>query len=219
MLEKGLGWCGVIWVREKELRLDIHLFLRSPIREPHLCPCDVRSEKKIQFFLLSFKLPTVTTWNTPSWFCRIRLGTDLWVLQFCNQLFCCCGDVWLWRETRYSVQATGTLANKRSPSHTLESEPRPAGTDPYGNYVISWPLLFQNTYNSGSFLPDLKSPEGKLEHGPFPPWVKMFKATLRENQRWPVTNPSLSLDQILLIAGMLLCRPQATSSIITGKKI
>lgn len=58
-----------------------------------------------------------------------------------------------------SRQCTVDRDSSQQMSHTLESKPLPVGTDTYGNYVISWLLLFQNMYNSGSFLPDLKSPE------------------------------------------------------------
>lgn len=69
------------------------------------------------------------------------------------------------------------------------------------NYVVSWPLLFQNTYNSGSFLPDLKGPEGKLEHTPLLPGWKSLKPCyekISNNQHQCVSSPG----QTLLITGM-----------------
>lgn len=74
VLEKGLGWCGVIWVREKELRLDIHLFLCSPIRATFFL--SMRCEEEGKKILLYITFPPVTIGNLPSWFCGIRLGSD-----------------------------------------------------------------------------------------------------------------------------------------------
>lgn len=154
---------GVIWVREKELRLDIHLFFCTPIREPHLFPCDVKSENFFPFILHTsigdnLKHPV----STVTYDLGVLKKTDA-VLQ---STFSHCGNVWLSRETPKRTDDKDSSSWK-SNSHTLEIKPLPAGTDPYENYVTSWPLLSQNIYNSGTFLSDLKRLEGKIGARPF----------------------------------------------------
>lgn len=105
---------GVIWVREKELRLDIHLFFCTPIREPHLFPCDVKSENFFPFILhtsigdnLKHPVSTVT----------YDLGVLKKLMQFCNQLLVAV-EMSDYQEKLLRGQMTRTLA-RESQIHTL----------------------------------------------------------------------------------------------------
>lgn len=134
VLEKGLAWCGVIWVREKEYRLDINLFLCAPLREPDLCPCDVK-RKKIAFSLI---IHNFHRWQPEkSLVGFVTLDWEVIYGSAAAQL--------LWKCLIMKRNATQNTDDRDPSLHRSNSHPLPVRTGPYGNCVISCPLLVQNT--------------------------------------------------------------------------